>query len=63
MTSLFINTKKHLTMQIDPGRIEHIELPDGTTIEIDCSNPTEYNISHLDPDNEYTLTMAIEPAI
>ena len=50
-------------MRIERGRIEHIELPDGTTIEIDCSNPTEYNISHLDPDNEYTLTMAIEPAI
>jgi len=50
-------------MQITPARIDHIELPDGTTIEIDCSTPDEWIVSHLDPDNEYTATMAIEPAI
>lgn len=50
-------------MQITPGRIEHIELPDGTTIVIDCSEPDEWQVSHMDVDHDYTASFTVEPAI
>ena len=39
-------------MKLTVGRIEHIELPDGTTLEIDCKWPDVWVVSHLDPDNK-----------
>lgn len=38
-------------MKILYGRVEHIELPDGTTLEVDCSWPDVWIVSRLDPDN------------
>jgi len=39
-------------MKLTVGRIEHIELPDGTTLEVDCRWPDVWIVSRLDPDNE-----------
>jgi hypothetical protein len=39
-------------MKLEVGDILHLELPDKTTLEIDCKWPDVWVVSRLDPDNK-----------
>ena len=39
-------------MKLEIGTILHLELPDKTTLEIDCKWPDVWVVSRLDPDNK-----------